>query len=91
MIAAAKVAQEMTVVDAVTDAAADEAGTTVAMVLLARTAVFHRASGYLCSNLVHSKLRSLLSKKFITNMIFSVNRNKYFMPDVRQHCHSATH
>jgi len=36
VIVAAKVAEEMEVVDAVADAAADEAGTTVVMVLLPR-------------------------------------------------------
>jgi len=38
-----------------------------------------------------TKLRSLPSQSFISNMIFLVNQNKYFMPDVRQHCHSVTH
>ena len=27
----------------------------------------------------------------ISNMIFLVNQNKYFILDVRQHCHSMTH
>ena len=85
-IAAAKAAEEMAVVDAVADAAADEAGTAVAMVLLS---VFPGSSGSLCSNLVHPKLRWVLSKSFITNMIFSVNRNQYCMLDVRQHCHDT--
>jgi len=44
-IAAAKAAEEMTVVDAVADAAADEAGTAVVMVLLGqRVFLAHQVS-----------------------------------------------
>ena len=38
-----------------------------------------------------AQLRSFPSQSFISNMIFLVSRNKYFILDVRQHCHSMTH
>jgi len=69
VIAGAKVVDEMAVVDSVADAAADEAGTVVAMVLLP----------------------VVVLTKYYFQHVSSVNQNKYFMPDVRQHYHSATH
>jgi len=43
-----------------------------------------------CSNLVDSKLRLLLSEGWLTNVLLTINWDKFFIACVRQHSHTAT-